>query len=311
MRPQNLWPAAMLIAVQAHAAVPVCLKDAAEIAGPEVHLGELLASGAAQLGTDVAGTLVGMAPRPGNVVRVGRAELERLIVGRSPSTQVRWCGAAQVAVRVATERIAGREIGRQAVDGLARQLRAAYPNAVVRLDGEVQDVAVRTGDYALSLRPLGGERPQARMLAWVDVVMQGAVVRSVAVPLAVSAQGRAWFAVHDLPAGAVLGKDDVTLRATDLLAHRDVLAGAEPVVGRRSALALRADQPLHAHDVAAADEVMAGDTVRVLAQTGAVRIELTGIAANSAGQGERISVRTGNGNAVEGRVQGAGRVVVQ
>jgi flagella basal body P-ring formation protein FlgA len=109
----------------------------------------------------------------------------------------------------------------------------------------------------------------------------------------------------------VLGKDDVALRATDLLAQRDVLAATEPVLGRRSALALRADQPLHARDVAGADDVMAGDTVLVLAQTGAVRIEMTGIAANRAGQGERISVRTGNGNAVEGRVQGAGRVVVQ
>ena len=87
-------------------------------------------------------------------------------------------------------------------------------------------------------------------------------------------------------------------------------AAAEEVA-RRSYGKLLAWLAARTRDVAGADEVMAGDTVLVLAQTGAVRIEMTGIAANRAGQGERISVRTGNGNAVEGRVQGAGRVVVQ
>jgi flagella basal body P-ring formation protein FlgA len=311
MRLQNMWPAAMLIALQASAAVPTCLKDTVDVTGPEIRLGDLLSSGAEQLGADVAGTRVGMAPRPGNVGRVGRADLERLILARSPSAQIRWCGAEQVVVRVAIDRVSGHEISRKVVGELARQLRPSYPNVVVRPDGEIPDVAIRTGAYALSVRPLGAGRPQARMLAWVDIMRRGAVVRSVAVPVAVSAQGRAWFAIHDLPVGAVLGKEDVEPRVTDLLAHDDVLAESEPVLGRRSALAVRAEQPLHTRDVARKDEVMLGDTVRVLAGTGAVRIEMTGIAANRAGQGQRVSVRTGNGNAVEGRVQGTGWVVVE
>lgn len=311
MRLQMMWPAALLIAAHAGAAVPVCLKDAVEVAGPDIRLRELLAAGADQLGADVAGTLVGMAPRPGGVARVERIELERLIRARAPGTQIRWCGVERVVVRTAAERVSGREMTRVAVEALAAGLRASYPNVVVRPDGEIPDVAVRKGTYALSVRPLGAGRPQARMLAWVDVVMDGAVARSVPVPVSVSAQGRVWFAVRDLPAGALLGKDDVELRATDLLAYRDVLAESEPVLGRRSALAVRAEQPLHVRDVARDDEVMPGDTVRVLAGTGAVRIETTGIAANRAGRGELISVRTGNGNAVEGRVQGTGWVVVE
>ena len=69
--------------------------------------------------------------------------------------------------------------------------------------------------------------------------------------------------------------------------------------------------PKHTGDCWRFLQLQGGQWKEVLAQTGAVRIEMTGIAANRAGQGERISVRTGNGNAVEGRVQGAGRVVVQ
>lgn len=309
MHLQNWWPAAMLIAAQASATPTACLKDKAELVGPEVSLGELVAPGAQQLGA-LGAIVVGAAPRPGNVARLRRSELDRLLAARSPGAQIHWCGAQEVEVLTARQHIPGHDIAARAAGELARQLQAAYPGVVVRPDGSLPDVDVRPGAYELAVRRVDAARPQARMLVWVDILMQGTVVRSVAVPLAASAQGRAWFARHDLAPGARIGDADVELRAADLLAHRDLLAEAEPVPGRRSSAAIRAGQVLRTRDVANQDEVMLGDTVRVLAGTGAVRIEMMGVAANRAGRGERVAVRTGGG-AIEGRVQGKGMVVVE
>jgi flagella basal body P-ring formation protein FlgA len=312
MRLQNLWPAAMLIAVQASAMPLVCLKDKVEVAGPAVSLRDLVEPGVQALALGAAGELmVGSTPRPGNLARLQRDELDRLLAARFPGLQVDWCGARQVEVRAALQHIPGREIAAKAADDVARQLQPAYPSVVVRPDGELPDVDVRPGSYELVLRRPEACPVRARMLVRVDILMQGTVVRSVAVPLALAAQGRAWFARHDLAAGARLAETDVELRMADLLAQRDMLAETEPVLGERSAVALRAGQPVRARDVAGQDEVMLGDTVRVLAGTGAVRIELTGAAAARAGRGERVLVRTGTGDAIEARVQSKGVVVIE
>lgn len=300
----------MLIAAQVSATPAVCLKDKAEVSRAQVSLRELVVPGAQQLGA-LGDIVIGAAPRPGNVARLSRGELDRLLAAHSPAAQIHWCGAQEVEVRSALQRIPGQEIAAKAAGELARRLQAVYPTVVVRPDGALPDVDVRPGSYELAIRRLDTTRPQARMLAWVDILMQGSVVRSVAVPLAASAEGRAWFARRDVAPGAQLGDADVELRIADLLAQRDLLTEAEPVLGRRSAAAVRTGRPMRAQDVAKQDEVMLGDTVRVLAGTGAVRIEMMGVAANRAGRGERVAVRTGSGDAIDARVQSKGMVVVE
>lgn len=315
MRVPIVWAIACLLATHVHAQgqaeQDLCLKERVDVAGSDIAVRDLLASGAERLDAPVAGHVLGHAPRAANVVRISRVELARALRVRAPALRVRWCGAEWVTVRMALERVAGSALAAVAVDALERRLRLDYPTASVRTDGLPADADVPVGAHVLKARFGTDARPRARMLVWVDVMAGNDVVRSVPVLLAVSAPGSGWFALRDVAAGTTLGADDVAVRDADLLAEGGTLDATVAVPGHRTAVPLRAGRAVRARDLAARDDVMAGDAVTIVAGNGTVRVETTGVAVGRAGQGARVAVRTAHGDAIAARVSGKGMVVIE
>jgi flagella basal body P-ring formation protein FlgA len=201
---------------------------------------------------------------------------------------ITWDGSAVALVRSAVRRIDGAENGDAVLDALRavdtrHELTFTFPRAA---DGV--DVPARAA--ALRARPVDAAALAPRMAVWVDVVVDGAVYRTVQVPVDVVREQRVLVARTELRAGTV----DV---ASFQVAARNV-AGQHPVVAAdlpdgapvRLARPLRAGQVLTADALMPADGVAPGDRVLVVARAGGAGVELEGVVVHGGRRGQAVDV---------------------
>ncbi|WEF32842.1 flagellar basal body P-ring formation chaperone FlgA [Pseudoduganella chitinolytica] len=299
LAPLALWAGC---ALAQGATVALDLRAAATVRGKDVLLADVAAiEGADARQRQALGAVrLGPAPLVGYAQDFSRAAIEAAVLARplAAGLVLDWRGAARVIVRRAGTLVAGSELADVARKGLAARYGREYDEIELTPVGTVTDVQVADGRLELRPRETAGPlRP--RTTAWIDVLVDGAVYRSVALPM----QAKAWRTValarRSLPVDAQVGADDVRLVRQEVLA----LAGqpaAAPAVGEhwRLRTAVAEGEVLLREQLVPTGAIRRGDRVTLLVTAGAIRIESAAVAQEDGVAGAVLRVLPAGGEAV-------------
>jgi flagella basal body P-ring formation protein FlgA len=166
------------------------------------------------------------------------------------------------------------------------------PVEVVRI---AADGAVRSGrgiPVSIYVRDAAGETREVR----------GSADVSVQAPVVVSAR--------NVPAGAIVSREDVAVRMRDYTSGSDgVLHTLEEALGKRARWQLTGGVAIRKEYVEDPAALRRGDAVTIVAESGPVRITGKGISLQAAGVGDTVLVKnTASGKEMAGRLH-EGRVV--
>jgi flagella basal body P-ring formation protein FlgA len=202
------------------------------------------------------------------------------------------------------------------VDAAQAQLDACLGSdkaaAQVSVVGKPEDVQVLGGRIALQARKPAGRWPRARVSVPVDVLVDGAVVRSTTV----------WFAVsvsHDMAAystDAAIGTDASALKfasqAEDVAALQGTpITDPHQLDGMRLRHAVLAGSPVVLEDFERIPDVDRQQRVEVLASYGVIRLDAKGTAIGRGNAGDTVLVQVDGAEApVRARVTDRGVVQV-
>jgi len=280
----------------------VVLADVAAIEGADVRQRQLLAA-----------VRIGAAPLAGYAEAFSRAAIEAALRSQPGlvGMQLDWRGADQVVVRRASRLVNGAELGAAARQRIEALHGPQYEQLELTQLAGVTDVQVPEGTVVLRPREAAGALRQ-RTAVWIDVLVDGAVYRSVAVPFQVRAWRAVPVALRALAADSVANARDFRLARQDVLA----LAGVPATVpGQHEQLRLRAavaeGAVLLREQVVPAGAVRRGDRVTLVVTGGAIRIESVAVAQEDGSAGALLRVvPAGGGEAVKARVLGPGLVAI-
>jgi len=127
----------------------------------------------------------------------------------------------------------------------------------------------------------------------------------------VSIAGQYYMAARPLSMGRTLQAEDFTLRDADLVSlPTDVVYNLDQAVGMQLVAGMVTGQMLRAGNLRSAHAVQRGQTVKITISGEGFKVSSEGQAMANAGPGDRVQVRTGNGQIVNGVVQPSGEVKV-
>ncbi len=180
-------------------------------------------------------------------------------------------------------------------------------------DGQQLRVEVEIGQLHRGLRLAPCERAEpfipsgARLWGRVNIGLRcvAGARWTTFLPVRVSAWGPALVARTPLAAGRIPQPGDFAVAEVDWAAHRSVpLANQALLEGRELTRPLAAGQPLLTSHLRMAPAVRVGETVPVVVQGSGFAIRTEAVALGSAGEGQRIRVRTGSGKVLDGTIDG-------
>lgn len=260
----------------------------------------------------LAGLELAAAPRVGYVERLSRAHIEQLLARRAGVTQVAWDGAASVAVRVRTQALAPDQLLAAARAAVQAEFAGRHAGLTAEPAAMPAPLELPLGAYRIVARPLSAQPLAARVAVWLDVEVDGAVYRSVVVPLKLSARQPVYVARRALAAGALVAPQDLDVRDMDIAALDGVpvkpQASLTPVCLRQ---AVAPGQVLTEAALPRPGMIYKGDQVRLIMRSGAIGIEADAVALADAAPGQRVAVRSASSReAVTGRASAAGAVLI-
>jgi flagella basal body P-ring formation protein FlgA len=308
-----------LVAPAARADLPaarVALRASALVSRPDVTLGAVATlEGSDAITSALEGLVVARAPRAGYTEHLSMAELQRAVRTRYPEWggRIAWSGAPAVDVEVVVQRVTGERLQRAAEDQARQALAGRYESVTVQAVEVVPELTVPAGEVRLAPRPLPLDRaPANRELVWIDVFVDGAMQRAVAVPVRVDAYASARVARVDLAAGAELRAEDFETTPVDAAHANGRLASpTAPLAGERLRRSLHRGAPLLAADVEDRPAVSRGEAVTLHLDDAAVHLEARVTALSDAAVGQSLWVRRGaSGQPLRARVVSPGNVEV-
>ncbi|WUR12447.1 flagellar basal body P-ring formation chaperone FlgA [[Empedobacter] haloabium] len=307
-----LWACCTL----AHGAtVSLDLRASALVRGKDVTLADLaVIEGAdARQRQALAVTRVGAAPLAGYAEEFGRAAIEAVVLARQVGAGLTldWRGANSVVVRRAVGLVTSSDLVNVARKSLETRFAHQYGELELTPVGAMADVQVAEG--RLELRPRETGAPlRSRVMVWVDVLVDGALYRTVALPF----QARAWSTValarRALPADATVDTGDFrpARREVQALAGQPAAMPA-PSQHWRLRTAVGEGEVLLREQLLAAGAVRRGDRVRLQVNAGAIRIESAAVAQEDGVAGGEVRVLPAGGEAaVKARVIGTNLVAI-
>ena len=303
---------ACLWAASAALAAPVGmvrLHERAEVPAGEVRLSQIASVSADDetAAFALAHLVVARVGAARTELRLSQPEIARTLARQGATREWRWSGAGEVTLRVVANGVESVRI----VDSAEAALREALQGR-----GELRALQVLSRPASLRLTPgpvtlrarVRDTVPQRRMVAEVDVLLDGKLQRSVPVAFEVQAVAPAWVAVRDLRAGQVIAEADVRREAAELPAmHGAALPPA--VIGLRLARDAKAGAAITSTMVKRAALVARQDEVAVRMHDGAVQVDSRGVALSDGELGERVRVQVGD-QKLTARVAGPGQLVL-
>lgn len=257
---------------------------------------------------------LGHVPRIGYAERLQRAQLETLIGQRSaaPVPQIGWTGAAAVSVRARSHTVPPTELERAALAAVHAELARRSLSGDAVLAGALAEVELPAGNWQARARELRGAPLAAHMAVWIDLLVDGAVYRSVVVPLALDVRRTVYVARRRIEPGERVTRADFDVRDENV-AGVAAAFGADAELGSvRLRHAIAAGQVLTRDAVWARGAVMRGDHIRLLVNAGTIAIEAEAIALADAAPGQRVNVRPAHGGEpIAGRLNAAGAVEIE
>lgn len=296
------------------APVQITLKQAVVLAHGSFTFGDVARlQGPAQRVRELAALPLGSTPRPGHALMLSRVQLERTLRGRGQGAELDWGGEAAVRVEGAAQTLAGHHVAERARQALSAALQAAGRELQLQLLDPVPDLVLPFGPLLMQVRALNPEQAlRARVRVWVDVLVDGAVIRSQLVPFAVRVLEAVPVARRALERGQLLDCADLDTRTVDVAALSEPVArgacgaAAAPLRLRR---ALAQGEALQADALQAMPDVVQGEPVRLRARSGAIEVESMALALRDGVVGQRVMVRPSAASApVAALVDGRGRV---
>lgn len=256
---------------------------------------------------------LGHAPRIGYAERLTRAQIELLIRRHAAvgDVAIDWHGPGTVAMHTAAQTVSGATLTTAAIAAAQTAYAAPDRQLDIAAPAQVADVDVPVGALQIRPRSLDGIKLAQRMPLWLDLLVDGAVYRSVVVQLQPSMRQNAYIAKRAIEQGAWAGPDDFTVAQAELAGVQAVPVG--PVLAPfRAAKALKAGQILSLPAQAPGGKVLRGDQVRLLVRAGQIGIETTATALADAGPGQLLQVRPSGGkDIIAGRVDPSGTVTIE
>lgn len=208
-------------------------------------------------------------------------------VGRASAAPAR---AGTVTVEDSS-RLAAHAVRDVAVEHLSGWLRTRTTRFTVTAEPSSTALELPRGHVELRPRPLSdGVPPSRRMQVWIDLLVDGKLLQSLIVALAVEAHQLGWAAQADLPAGASVGEGSFVRAEVDAAA-----GSARPWTGSLQGLRLRSavlkGRFLQAADVSARPAVARGERIALHSRVGGVEIVADAHALQDGQVGDRVNVR--------------------
>ncbi len=122
----------------------------------------------------------------------------------------------------------------------------------------------------------------------IEIDVNGTRARTVVAGYRITTYIRTAVASHDLPAGTVLGDDDITVGRVPAIG-RTAVAAAD-LVGRKLLSPVAHDAPVFPEQTATNQIVRAGDSVVLVVRAGVVALNADVVARTSGGMGDHVAV---------------------
>jgi flagella basal body P-ring formation protein FlgA len=220
-----------------------------------------------------------------------------------------WTGAKSLLVTRQEQVVAGTELLKAARAAWAETL-GTQTVAEAEPVREVADIEVPVGAYRLQARRIANLK-QAQAVVWVDVLIGDRVVRTVSVSLRNQLRQVGYVAKRSLLKGETVKPEDFTLTEVSGVVVEPIAPArmSHPFRLRR---AVRQGEILGAGALEADGSVRPGDPIQVVVRTGALRLELSGVATAEAIPGQMLAVQVGRDREViRGRLLEGGKVALE
>lgn len=292
------WAPAIAIAADSAAAVQLSLKPDAMISGARVTLADVATFDDGDARHNVtqqalAAIELGAAPRPGYTDRYTRKEIERLVRAHGLNGSVAWRGADAVRIeRVATV-FDSAKIADSATAYLRELLRGDGNRVELQLSAPLLDLALPAGKLELKPRAMPpAQALHSRVTVWVDVIIDGAFVRSVAAPFNVHVYRPVLIAKRDLSKGTAPQCAALQVREEDVAALESPPFPADcKLVQGNLKRSLMLGAPLLKSALQAPIAVAQGDSVSLQLASGSLLLESRAVAIGDGEVGQRIQVK--------------------
>ena len=255
---------------------------------------------------------VATTPRVGSVDKITREELKQIIHARLKNftANVEWDGAKAVLVRAANRLAETDELVSAAKAHLLKAFEGRYETLEVALASPVADVELPLGAVSFVPRAIDAKHVVARVPVWVDIHVDGTMVRSVIVPFLLKATQLVYVAKRDIPAGEIASATEFDVKTEDVSAISDALVVQPFVNGAvRMKRPIMSGKILTQNYVSQDGAVFRGDAVKLILAQGGVLLETSGIAQQDARIGQSVKVKPEKSTeAVAGRVVSPGVV---
>lgn len=206
---------------------------------------------------------------------------------------------------------------RQDLDAIRQTVQRFVTDETRNLPGTVS-VEVQAPDNRVHLAPCASLLPYIPpgIRLWgrtsVGVRCTGPDTWSMTLGVVVKVQGNAVFTARPVARGQQIQALDIAVRPADLAQlPAGVLTEGAQALGQYASVALAAGLPVRADMLHGERVVQSGQTVRIVYQANGLHVESEGQAMGSGAVGDEVSVRTGSGRVIRGKVSAAGVVEVR
>ncbi len=126
----------------------------------------------------------------------------------------------------------------------------------------------------------------------VIVRQKDRIIRNIPVRLEVEASVDTVVTLRQIEYGASLAATDVTLQKREITQNSHLAARKlDDVIGKKARTTIRANQPVRADQVEKVPLIKSGQMVTIIAESGVLKISVTGIARSSGAEGDVIRVQ--------------------
>jgi flagellar basal body P-ring formation protein FlgA len=281
--------------VAPEAPLVVNLRPESTVRGPEIRLGEIaeVQGGEAEMVERLRAIEVGRAPLPGLSRTLDLAYLKaRLrLAGVDPASLV-LDFPQTVSIITASQQVTGTEL----LAAVREQLLAARPDEAGRLSIQPAGAApgtvtVPAGHLELKVRTRPGADLFGSISATVEAWVDGAMVRSISVPVRVSQQAEILVAARTIGRATPIGPDDVRVERRELTTGQEPLRALGALLGRQAVRNIVVGEPILASLLEQPPLVRRGDMVVLTAEARGIRAVTQGEAKEDGKAGQVIRVR--------------------
>jgi flagella basal body P-ring formation protein FlgA len=270
------------------AAGGVAFRPKAEVAGPEMRLGELadLSGGC----TNLADVPLGRSPEPGRALEIDRRELMAKLAVSVPTGSVQVSCPQAVEVRRASQLVGRQQMLAALKEQLERRLTEGGGEVLVSGFRVSEEPLVPAGNLQLEFElPESADRLLGSANFALLVKVEGQVARKLRTGAEVKLSRPVVVAAAQIARHQVLGPDDLRLEPREVTNYEPAVS-LEEAVGKRAGRRIEAGAVVAQRDLEEPPVLAKGSNVTILVEAGPLNVSTRGTARQSGRVGETIRV---------------------